>query len=403
MNQESGPKVGRWTGAPHVRLSFPPHAITIVRMPGRKSTTKHVSNHHDHKRRDDQISALGARGRTSLETWRWFDIPKDFDGSALFRSLFRNIEPWALEDEWEPQTVDDFTRMERWKVSTARRKIFVLPLSFRAHSDSGMHPSLEQFVEFIETYFALPVSVLEEATIKLDKRGKASLNGFPLGSSLSELGERRFDVLHILDYLFDNVPKSAYCVLAITDEDIFEDEEDPNTIMGRGSGDRVGVVSLYRFTPALSRPSSVDHTKNRNPLQTPLSSIEEDGEEDIVLESSLFLSRWLLDTCKTLAHETMHMFGLDHCTHFICVMNANVSPLNDGQDPIHLCPICLRKLHLSIGFDPSKRFSELLQFYKKQGWMDEVQFVQDRVELHRNASPVASSSSYPLYTTHDTS
>lgn len=51
---------------------------------------------------------------------------------------------------------------------------------------------------------------------------------------------------------------------------------------------------------------------------------------------------------KTMAHEVMHMFGLDHCVYFSCCMNGSVSP--DGQDdrdPMWLCPIDLRKLQFA--------------------------------------------------------
>jgi hypothetical protein len=64
-----------------------------------------------------------------------------------------------------------------------------------------------------------------------------------------------------------------------------------------------------------------------------------------------------LNACKTIAHETMHMFGmclrlsfssygpgLDHCGYYLCVMNANVSPGDDHLDPIQLCPVDLKKL-----------------------------------------------------------
>ena len=342
--------------------------------------------------RDEQVLALGARGKTKLADWRWFEIPKDGTRVEPFGALFRNIEDWALEDEWEPQTVHDFVHMERWKVSKPRRTIFVEPLSFNSHSDSTSHPSLAYFAEFIETYFGLPVSVLPAVEMQVDKRGKASLESVAIGSSLNEFGERRYDVLHIMDYLFDRIPSSAYALLAVTDLDIFEDEEDPNVIMGRGSGDRVGVVSLYRFNPSLGKKSKKRDSKKRN-LAPSKEPIDLESATEGSSENSSPHSRWLLDTCKTLAHETMHMFGLDHCTHFICVMNANVSPLDDGKDPLHLCPVCLRKLHLAIGFTPSARFYELLRFYQRMEWPAEAQFVQQRIaSVESMASPSSSSS-----------
>ena len=76
---------------------------------------------------------------------------------------------------------------------------------------------------------------------------------------------------------------------------------------------------------------------------------------------------------STLAHETMHCFGLDHCGLYMCCMNswndtivefaklplANGKKINYDNDEvggsIHLCPLCLRKLQITCCFDIKKR------------------------------------------------
>jgi len=87
----------------------------------------------------------------------------------------------------------------------------------------------------------------------------------------------------------------------------------------------------------------------------------------------------VLEGSKTMLHEMMHMFGLDHCTFYLCVMNANVSPNDSNEDPIHLCPIDLQKLQHSIGFDIEQRYKELLSFYESQGWRKEIVWMQRRL------------------------
>ena len=80
--------------------------------------------------------------------------------------------------------------------------------------------------------------------------------------------------------------------------------------------------------------------------------------------------------CKVLAHETTHLFGLQHCIFYDCVVDgANHMNETDAQ-PQHVCPICLRKLHHTIGFDPVKRYQDLARFYRRQHWFEEFDWVE---------------------------
>ena len=347
-------------------------------MSSKASSSNQLSVHEQN--RNEQIESLGEKGKTKLEDWRWLQIPQTSQkGPALelFDSLFPDIEDWALEDEWEPQTVADFESSERWKVSKMRRTIFIQPLAFDASHTAPGHPSLALLAQFTENYFGLPVKVLDPLDIVFKGPKSVFIGEFKVATSANEFGEKRLSVLSVMDYLYENLPSSAYCVLAITDMDIYEDAKDRNPIMGRGSGDRVGLLSLYRFNPLLSTKSTSSTSKKRSSAaKAPSSSIEASE-----VDSKTLLSKWLLPACKTLAHESMHMFGLDHCTHFLCVMNANVSPWDDGKDPIHLCPICLRKLHISCKFDLGDRLKKLLGFYHDLGWTSEAEFVTSRLRL----------------------
>jgi hypothetical protein len=48
--------------------------------------------------------------------------------------------------------------------------------------------------------------------------------------------------------------------------------------------------------------------------------------------------------------------------------------------PMHLCPVCLRKLHHSIGFDVVGRYGELYHFYDKTGFEEEAKWTAQRLE-----------------------
>ncbi len=80
--------------------------------------------------------------------------------------------------------------------------------------------------------------------------------------------------LDIMRVMKDFLPSDGYCIFAITLEDIYEEyskrDKHDRIILGRGSGDRVGVVSLFRFNPLLDKPRAVmtEELKNSWLLET---------------------------------------------------------------------------------------------------------------------------------------
>jgi len=66
-----------------------------------------------------------------------------------------------------------------------------------------------------------------------------------------------------------------------------------------------------------------------------------------------------------------HMFGVQHCIYFHCLMNGSNHLAESDARPIHMCPVDLRKLQESIGFDVVERYRRLLQFYLNAGFTEE--------------------------------
>ena len=48
---------------------------------------------------------------------------------------------------------------------------------------------------------------------------------------------------------------------------------------------------------------------------------------------------------KVIVHETCHLFYFAHCVFFDCLMNDSRSVSEAMSQPLHLCPVCSRKLH----------------------------------------------------------
>jgi archaemetzincin len=77
------------------------------------------------------------------------------------------------------------------------------------------------------------------------------------------------------------------------------------------------------------------------------------------------------------------MFGLAHCTYFNCLMNGSNHLVESDRRPLHLCPVCLRKLQWSIDFDLLKRYTELEQVDRAVGFTDEADWLSRRIKAVR--------------------
>src|SRR5436309_6040382 len=157
----------------------------------------------------------------------------------------------------------------------------------------------------------------------------------------------------VLNFLKTRAPADAFCILAITMEDLYP-EPSWNFVFGQASlRDRVGVYSFARYDPAFyGEARSGEH-------------------EQLVLRRS----------CKVLAHETAHMFGLAHCIYFNCLMNGSNHLAESDRRPLHLCPVCLRKLQWSVGFDLPKRYAELEKTDRAFGFGDEADWLKQRIKV----------------------
>jgi archaemetzincin len=80
------------------------------------------------------------------------------------------------------------------------------------------------------------------------------------------------------------------------------------------------------------------------------------------------------------------MFGLAHCIFFNCVMNGSNHLDESDRRPMHLCPVCLRKLQFSVGFDVVQRYEKLAGFYEAADFANEAQWTRNRLRIfaHKN-------------------
>jgi archaemetzincin len=247
---------------------------------------------------------------------------------------------WLAEHKEYGQTFDEFVKSKPNRPGKVRNKIYLQPLG---QFPKGQISLLDKLDDYAAAYFCMEVKTLEPLDIR---QSNLTIRRNPY------TGNQQILTSDILNLLKKNVPADAFCVLAITMEDLYP-EPSWNFVFGQASlRERVGVYSFARYDPAF-------YGQKRNK-----------DYEKILLRRS----------CRVLAHETGHMFGLHHCIYFRCVLNGSNHLQESDSRPLQLCPVCLRKLQYSIGFDVVNRYSKLFHFYKNNGLKDEAQWLKRRLE-----------------------
>lgn len=283
----------------------------------------------------ERLRAIGPTEGLPEALRRAFDPDGDFEPMPIPRP-----GDWLAEHPEQGQSFDDFATSRPSRPDDRRNKIYLQPLGGFPESKS---PSVEILKEYAATYFVMEVEVLPPLPTKSTTL-TTRVNPFT----------RTRQVLtgDVLALLRQDIPDDAFCVLAITMADLYPDPS-WNFVFGQASArDRVGVFSFARYDPAFY------------------------GEERGGDYQEVLLRR----SCKVLVHEIAHMFSLGHCIFYRCVLNGSNHLQESDARPLSVCPICLRKLHFSIGFDVLDRYRKLLIFYRKIGFDRDAGWVAKRVE-----------------------
>lgn len=259
-----------------------------------------------------------------------------------------------LTSHIEPgQTFDDFVAERPQRPDAARRVIYLLPIG--DFSGTGA-PPVETLRRYAAAFFQMETRVLTADALDV-MQFEPRVN--PQTHQLQIL------TTSILAYLKTRLPADAFCLLGVTWQDLYP-HPSWNFVFGQASlRDRVGIYSFARYAPDFATGQS------------------ENADDD----PALMLRR----SCKVLSHETGHMFGLAHCIYYDCVLDGSNNLREADARTVHLCPVCLRKLQHSVGFDPVKRYRELAAFYRDQGWSEDAAWCEAQVAKAVAASAAAAS------------
>ena len=250
---------------------------------------------------------------------------------------------WLAVHPEPGQTFEEFRRGQPNRPDEQRNIIYLLPLGNFPEKQS---PSTEMLGQYAGTFFQMEVKILTPVNI---------VPGDFTSRTNRTTNRRQILTSDVLRWLQGHLPEDAFCLLGITMEDLYPNAS-WNFVFGEASSrERTGVYSFARYDSAFYGEA-------------------QEGDEKLLLRRS----------AKVLTHETAHMFGLTHCIFFKCLMNGSNHLQESDARPLHLCPVCLRKLQWSIGFDVVNHYEYLHQFCQRAGFEDEAAWIARRLNEIRN-------------------
>ena len=246
---------------------------------------------------------------------------------------FERLEPpaegdWRAEHPEEKfQSIEKYLRELENRITPQRRTIYIQPLGRIARERAKL---LETVREYMAAFFGAETRLLPAIEP-------------PEGAWVA--GREQYEAGRLLDFLAQRAPKDAAVIAGFIEEDIFTDDD--NFVFGLAQEQsRAGVFSLARL-----------------------------GERYRGSPKGATLERRMLALAS---HELGHVFGVDHCVRYRCVMEGSNSLEESDRQPMQLCPIDLEKLRLDLGFDPLRRYEALEGFYGRHGYAAEAAFCAAR-------------------------
>ncbi len=289
------------------------------------------------------IAAVGSVEHLPATTRRAFELTSHFSPMPI-----AGPDDWLLVHPEAPQTVEDYLHERPNRPEPPRDRIYVLPIGALP---AARGPTTEELAEHARRYFGLEVTVLPVRALA----PTPAPDPLQVASRMHQ-GHHQLHAPTVLDALQEELPRDAYCLIAVTLEDLYP-ADDFNYVFGMARlHARVGVFSFARYHPDFFGESFAVDRK-------------------VVMQRAL----------KVMSHELGHMFGLRHCTHLHCNMNGMNHLSELDRSPMHLCPVCLRKLHLMLGFDPRARYQDLAEHYTRLQLGDAADWARQRWAFLRRA------------------
>jgi archaemetzincin len=217
---------------------------------------------------------------------------------------------WLAEHPEPGQTFADYLAADPVRRSTALHTIY---LCLVGDFTEAQRRILDLTQEYLAVFFDSPVQVNRQL----------ALAGIPARARRihPSWGDPQILTGYVLqEALEPDRPANALAYLALTASDLWPGRG-WNFVFGEANlRERIGVWSIYRS----GDPS----------------------------ESEAAFQLCLRRTLGTATHELGHILGMAHCIAFSCLMNGSNHQQERDRRPLHLCPVCLRKLCWNLQVEP---------------------------------------------------
>ncbi|MCG8584069.1 MAG: archaemetzincin [Pirellulales bacterium] len=236
---------------------------------------------------------------------------------------------WLAEHEEDGQTFAEYRADNPVLPQGKRKTIYLQPLG---EFDTNQQRMVDLTAEYLRIHFDRPVKLLKtlpSSTVPDSARRKHP-----------SWGMEQILTTYVMDNILrPKLPEDAAAMIALTSTDLWPGKG-WNYVFGQAYlRHRVGVWSIYR---------------NGDPAK----------------EFPLALER----TIKTAAHEIGHMFSMEHCIVYECLMNGANNRAESDRHPLALCPDCIAKVCWATGTNPAKRFQSLAKFCAREELDDQAEF-----------------------------
>ncbi len=223
-------------------------------------------------------------------------------------------------------------------------------------------PPLDRLLAFAAAHFGCKIKLGQHVSVKAVSEN----------SRVGDEGQLQILTDTVRTLLCRSQPRDCFAVIGITMIDLYtiKDSEAWNYVFGEASAmDGVGVFSFARYDPSGTFLPPDGSTEGLPPM------------------SQVDQSELLRRSCRVLTHEGSHVVGLKHCIHFKCLMNGSNHLRESDSCPLHLCPLCLRKLALGCGFDPLERYRQLAAWYAAEpGFEQQMAWTEARIATIEKAA-----------------
>jgi archaemetzincin len=237
-----------------------------------------------------------------------------------------DVGDWLAEHPEPGQTFDEYRAARPVRRDDKLTAIYTCAIG-------PFTPAQQRIVELTRDFLGLVFDV------PVRPRGDVALDAIPDHARRPDPwdGDEQILTTYVLhDLLLPDRPADALAYLALTATDLWP-RDGWNFVYGQANlRERVGVWSLHRNGDPDARDA----------------------------ERRLCLRRTLL----TAAHETGHVLTLKHCVVNRCLMNGSNHEEERDRKPLHLCPVCLRKLVWNLRVEPVAYLRRLEVFCREHGF-----------------------------------